>query len=421
MPSTVTDTHQLTVEGLGSVSVSVTQQGEGQPFLVLHGGAGPQSVGPFTDKLAHTGFARVITPTHPGFAGTPRPETVTTVGDLASVYVALLDHLGLADVTVIGNSVGGWIAVEIGLIGSARIARVVLLDATGIDVPDHPVADVSALSLDELMQLSFHNPDAFRIDPSTLPAAARELAAGNRAALAVYGGSTSSDSTLRERLANLGLATLVVWGDSDQIVGPDYGRAYAAAIPGAQFELLTDTGHMPQLESPDKVSDAVTRFTAATPAWTHECSVETTVAAHDIWATLRDLYTGTKLSKQGDTIEIHGPFAVGTTLSVTPYGADFVIGCTIVELLDGETYAYRSEFNGLMITSRHHLTALANGGTRITQHSTIAGPRAESVGPQLGPRITKDHPDAMADLIAAAHQKAIPASARDAVPRPPAQ
>ncbi len=408
MPSTATATHQLTIEGLGSVSVSVAQQGEGQPFLVLHGGAGPQSVGPFADKVAQTGAARVIIPTHPGFGGTTRPEAVTTIGDLAAVYVALLDHVGLTDVTVIGNSVGGWIAAEIALIGSARIARVVLLDATGIDVPDHPIADVSALTLDEVTQLSFHNPDAYRFDPSTLPAAAREMVSGNRAALAVYGGPTSSDSTLRERLANLDLATLFIWGDSDQIVDPDYGRAYAAAIPGAQFELLTATGHMPQLESPDKVLAAVTSFTEATPAWTDEYSVETTVAAHDIWATLRDLYTGTKLSEQGDTIEIHGPFAVGTALSVTPHGADFVIDCTIVELLAGETYAYRSQFNGMMITSRHHLTPLANGGTRISQHSTIAGPRAETVGPQIGPRVTEDHPDAMADLIAAAKTQTDP-------------
>ena len=403
MPSTVT--HHVAFVDLGSVGVSVTEQGEGQPFLLLHGGAGPQSLGTFADQLARTGTAWVITPTHPGFAGTSRPEIVGTIADLAALYVTLLDHLGLTNVTIVGNSVGGWIAAEIALLGPARVARLVLLDATGIEVPDHPVANVSGLTLDQVMQLSFHNPDPFRIDPASLPAAARQVAAGNRAALAVYGGSTGLDSTLRERLAGLDLATLVMWGDSDQIADPDYGRAYAAAIPGAQFELLPGTGHMPQLENPDKVLAAVTSFTAATPAWTHQYSVDTTVAAPDIWATLRDLYTGTKLTEHGDTIEIHGPFAVGTTLAVTPHGADFVISCTIVELVENQTYAYRSEFNGLMITSRHHLTPLAHGGTRITHHSTIAGPRAETVGPQIGPRITQDHPDAMAHLIAAAQSR----------------
>jgi pimeloyl-ACP methyl ester carboxylesterase len=45
----------------------------------------------------------------------------------------------------------------------------------------------------------------------------------------------------------------VLWGDSDQIVEPVYGQAYAAAIHGARFELLTATGHMPQMETPDLV------------------------------------------------------------------------------------------------------------------------------------------------------------------------
>jgi pimeloyl-ACP methyl ester carboxylesterase len=66
-----------------------------------------------------------------------------------------------------------------------------------------------------------------------------------------------TDRTLAERLANLELPTLVLWGDSDRIVDPDYGRAFAAAIPNARFQLLTGTGHMPQMETPDQLLDAI--------------------------------------------------------------------------------------------------------------------------------------------------------------------
>ena len=409
MPPTTTNTVQrLTVASLGPIDLSVTMCGDGDPFLLLHGGAGPQSMGPFADLLAEAGTAHVITPVHPGFGGTPRSDSVNTVRDLAAVYLALLDHLGLTDVTVIGNSLGGWIAAEMALIGSARIARLVLVDATGIEVPGHPVADVSALTLPEVMALSFHNADAFTVDPATLSAAARDIAAGNRAALTVYAGPAGSDETLHERLATLDLAALLVWGDSDQIVDPDYGRAYAAAIAGAQFHLLTHAGHMPQLETPGQLLDIVSSFTAATPPWTHEYTVETSIRPGDIWAALRAMYTGTKLSDRGDTIEIHGPFAVGTTLSATPPGADFAIAAEIVEVDDGKVYGYRARFDGLMITSRHQLIPLAGAGTRITHRSTIAGPRAELKGPHIGPRITEDHPDAMADLIAAASSNAHP-------------
>lgn len=69
-----------------------------------------------------------------------------------------------------------------------------------------------------------------------------------------------ADPGLRARLAGIALPTLVVWGDSDRIADPDYGRAYAAAIPGARFHLLTETGHLPQLESPDQLIDLVWEF-----------------------------------------------------------------------------------------------------------------------------------------------------------------
>jgi hypothetical protein len=66
-----------------------------------------------------------------------------------------------------------------------------------------------------------------------------------------------SDPSLAGRLSATKKPTLVLWGDSDQIVDPDYGRAYAAAIPAARFHLLKDTGHMPQIETPDQLLHAI--------------------------------------------------------------------------------------------------------------------------------------------------------------------
>ena len=66
-----------------------------------------------------------------------------------------------------------------------------------------------------------------------------------------------SDPTLAGRLAHLELATLVLWGDSDRIADPDYGRAFAAAMPLARFQLLADTGHLPQIETHDQLMNAI--------------------------------------------------------------------------------------------------------------------------------------------------------------------
>ncbi len=162
---------------------------------------------------------------------------------------------------MIGNSIGGWIAAEIALRGSPRITRVVLVDAVGIEVAGHPVADFFSLTMDQVAELSYHDPDSFRIDVSRMAPAQQAAMAGNRAALAVYGGTPSMvDPTLRGRLSAIAVPVLVLWGESDRIVDPDYGRDYAAAIPTARFQLLNGTGHVPQIETPQLLLSAVAAF-----------------------------------------------------------------------------------------------------------------------------------------------------------------
>jgi pimeloyl-ACP methyl ester carboxylesterase len=252
-----TETRTLPVDGIGPVEVTVAEYGSGRPFLLLHGGAGPQSVTGFAELFAATHDVRVLVPTHPGFGGTPRPEALGSIRGLAALYDTLLERLDLADVTVIGNSIGGWITAEIALLQSPRVSGIVLIDAVGIEIPGHPVADFFALTMDQVFARSFHNPEKFRIDPATLPPAAQAVAAGNRAAIAAYAGASMTDPALAGRLAALKIPALVLWGESDQIVDADYGRAYAAAIPMARFQLLTATGHSPQLETPDQVLHAI--------------------------------------------------------------------------------------------------------------------------------------------------------------------
>jgi pimeloyl-ACP methyl ester carboxylesterase len=255
---TVTQTtYQVDLAGIGPVDITVASFGTGPAFLLLHGGAGPQSVLPFGEQLASSNGVHVLVPTHPGFGGTARPAELTGIPALAQLYGQLIGDLELTDVTVIGNSVGGWITAEIALLRSPRVSGIVLIDAVGIDVPGHPVADFFSMTMGEVFTRTFHNPEPFRIDPTTLPPAAQAIAAGNRAALAAYAGASMTDPGLAARLATLELPTVVLWGDSDRIVDPDYGRAYAAAIPKATFTLLADTGHAPQLETPDQVLQAV--------------------------------------------------------------------------------------------------------------------------------------------------------------------
>src|SRR6202171_5817996 len=258
-------THRIPAAGHGNVEVSVTENGEGHPFLLLHGGGGPLTVSGFADLLAAQRPARVIAPTHPGFGGTPRPDSLASVPGLAALYIALLAELGVRDATVIGNSIGGWIAAEMALLDTSRISSFVLVDAVGIEVPDHPVVDFFSLTPRQVAELSYHDPDRFGIDPSKLSPEALTVMAGNRATLVVYAGTWMNDAGLAGRLAGVTTPTLVVWGDSDRIADADYGRAFADAIPGARFKLLKDTGHLPQIETPAQLLDAVWAFVETRP------------------------------------------------------------------------------------------------------------------------------------------------------------
>jgi len=69
-----------------------------------------------------------------------------------------------------------------------------------------------------------------------------------------------ADTGLSARLSAVRKPTLVVWGDSDRIADAAYGRVFADAIPGAQFQLLSDSGHLPQIETPEALLDVVWAF-----------------------------------------------------------------------------------------------------------------------------------------------------------------
>ena len=247
--------HIVDLDGVGIAS-RLAQRNRARPFLLLHGGAGPSSVRGFGDLLAARLRARVLVPAHPGFDGTPRSDGITGTGDLARLYVRLLEDLDFWDVTVIGNSFGGWLAAEVGLLGSPRVGGVVVLDAIGLEVPGHPVTAVSGLAPPELARLSFHEPARFAPDP-TAPGPVREQVEANMAALSFYAGSSMTDPTLGGRLRAMPVPVHVMWGAADGIVDPAHGRAWADALPEAHLRVLAQAGHLPQLEAPERVLGAL--------------------------------------------------------------------------------------------------------------------------------------------------------------------
>jgi len=245
-----------------ALPLSFSDQGSGRAFLVLHGGAGPASMAGLAEALGGSG--RAIVPTHPGFAGQPRPEWFHRVGDLALAYLALLERLDLRDVVLVGSSIGGWIAAEMALRRSPRVAGLILLNPVGIEPasPDRPIVNPVALPVAERAAYAFHNPERFAAVPST-PEAQAMLAANHKAMLAYAGEPFMHDPMLRARLAAITLPATVIWGESDRIVDVGYGRRYAASIPGARFEPVSQAGHFPHIEKLERVMQLIADLPAA--------------------------------------------------------------------------------------------------------------------------------------------------------------
>src|SRR4051794_34508135 len=101
------------IVSLDGVDLELTERGRGAPLLFLHGGHPTGRLAPSAPILRHLSENfRVIAPTHPGFGQAPAPENLNSVDDLAYLYLDLLDALNLEQVTLVGVSLGGWIAAE---------------------------------------------------------------------------------------------------------------------------------------------------------------------------------------------------------------------------------------------------------------------------------------------------------------------
>jgi pimeloyl-ACP methyl ester carboxylesterase len=117
--------------------------------------------------------------------------------------------------------------------------------------------------MDQVADLSYAEPDRFRINVEAMSANQRAAMAANRAPLLTYGGSSMADAGLLARLDRVDVPTLVVWGAADRIVPPEHGHAYADHIPGAHLAVVEDAGHLPQLEAPDRLLSLVWDFAHA--------------------------------------------------------------------------------------------------------------------------------------------------------------
>lgn len=246
--------------------VDLLAAGDGPPLVFLHGaGAGGLWL-PFQDALGR-GFA-VTAPSHPGHGGSPAAPWIEHISDLAFHYLDLLDALELERVHLVGASFGGWIAAELAVMASDRLRSLILIDPVGIKVDGWIYPFLFGMELPDIVHTVFHRPEAaLALAPPDASVDTLAMLYRQNTALARVGWNPYLyDPLLKRRLGRITAPTLLCWGRHDRLAPLVCAHAWRAAIPGARLDVFAESGHVPHLEEPEAVAQAVAEFCAAREA-----------------------------------------------------------------------------------------------------------------------------------------------------------
>jgi len=249
---------------VAGVGIQLVKGGTGEPLLVLHDETGHHEWLNFHAALAQNYNLHI--PSHPGFGKSPRIEWIMNMRDLAGWYLQALDELGLGPVSVVGFSLGGWLAAEMATMCPHQFKNMVLVSPPGIKPPNGEIYDMFLEVIQDFITASVLDPakaEEFQrlcpSEPSPERVEAWEVAREEACRLAwrpyMY------DPALPHLLRRVKeLPTLIVWGREDGIVPLSAGEVYHQSIDGSTLTVLEDCGHRPEIEKPTELVDLVHRF-----------------------------------------------------------------------------------------------------------------------------------------------------------------
>ncbi len=250
---------QMTLSG---VDLELWQRGDGPALLLLHPGDGFDPTAPFVETLASR--FTVLAPSHPGFGRSSLPKSMRTVDDISYLYLDLLDALNLRNVLILGLSFGGWIAAEIAVNSTARIAGLCLADTLGAKFSDpmtREIFDLFSVPQYEQARHLYHDAKRQQQTYSHLDDETALRLARNHESFALFGWSpTLHNPKLAGRLHRINVPTHLIWGRQDRVVPVEYGKKWQEAIPHATMDVIENAGHYPQIEQARSFTDSVERF-----------------------------------------------------------------------------------------------------------------------------------------------------------------
>ncbi len=261
---------------------NVVELGEGPPMVFVHGLSGCWQN--WLETMPH--FARthrVIAADLPGFGSSQMPRESISMPGYGRFLEQLCDALEIPSAIVVGNSMGGFVAAQLAVAAPARVQRLVLVSAAGIDserVPRERVLAggrvLTALTSRRIARLEHAmacRPGLRKValgavvrHTERLPApSAFELMQGSGKPGFLPALEAILDHRLRDRLPEISCPTLIVWGENDRIIPVRDAREFERLIPGARAVIYPDTGHVPMLEQPESFNALLDEFFAEQP------------------------------------------------------------------------------------------------------------------------------------------------------------
>jgi pimeloyl-ACP methyl ester carboxylesterase len=269
----------------GRLQTSYLEAGEGKPVILLHGlGATNASFLPTLWSLGRD--HRVLAPDLPGFGDSAKPIRAYDPAFFARWLRDFMDATGVEQAHVIGNSMGGRVALEVGLRHPERVERMVLLCPSPAFLKGREFVRLVRFLRPELALIPLPLPHkqvvrstrAIFARPSRLPYAWYEAAADEflrvfrtprgriaffSAARQIYLEEPWGDTGFWDRLRSLTTPALFVWGERDWLVPAKFARHVTEALPNNTSVVMDDCGHVPQYEHPKKTDRLIRDFLGA--------------------------------------------------------------------------------------------------------------------------------------------------------------
>jgi uncharacterized protein YndB with AHSA1/START domain len=132
--------------------------------------------------------------------------------------------------------------------------------------------------------------------------------------------------------------------------------------------------------------------------WVAEHTIETTATPEAIWRQWSDVDGWPEWNGDIERIELDGPVAAGSRITMTPVGQE-PVELRIAEALEPEQFVDEADLGEIVVRTMHRVERLDQGRARVTYRMEITGPAADTLGAEIGPQISGDFPQVLAALV----------------------